>query len=168
MPVRRTRLHAQSEHSAPQGRFSGRLASKGDEAELVEQCRLLAPLLGGFDNGDAEAGSRNTLSRIVRAIAAGEIREHLLRQQACSQVWCAALSCLLSVALAIDAGSCNSLSRIVRDIAAGNIRGHLLEQQARSRVCCVCLQLLLRRRLAQHAGTHRARNCGQIRKHMLG
>ncbi len=85
-----------------QGRFSGRLATKAAEAALVEECRLLAPLLGGWE-GDSgvDPGSRNTLSTIVRAIAAGEIREYLHKQQLHSQVLRFTLDeahCALSIA----------------------------------------------------------------------
>lgn len=34
------------QHHALQGRFSGRLARKEDEAQLVVECALLGPLLG--------------------------------------------------------------------------------------------------------------------------
>eukprot|EP00798_Chlamydomonas_sp_ICE-L_P010690 gene10690-12382_t len=63
------------------GRFSGRLASKGDEVSLVAECHLLAPLLLGDDVNCEEDlkrgthdGSRMTLSKLVRCMASGEIR----------------------------------------------------------------------------------------------
>lgn len=56
-----------------QGRFSGRLATKDDEKRLNTECRLLGPLLGGV--GKRGDGSRLTLAKIVRGIAAGEVRK---------------------------------------------------------------------------------------------
>jgi hypothetical protein len=56
-----------------QGRFSGRLATKDDEKKLNQECRLLGPLLGGV--GKRGDGSRLTLAKIVRGIAAGEVRK---------------------------------------------------------------------------------------------
>lgn len=52
-----------------QGRFSGRLARKEDEAQLVVECALLGPLLG-----DTQPA---TLSTIVRSIASGRVRKYL-------------------------------------------------------------------------------------------
>ena len=66
-----------------QGRFSGRLTSKEDEARLAAECAELAPLLGGHPEGSR----RNTLSLIVRSIARGEVREFLERQQREQEVW---------------------------------------------------------------------------------
>ena len=67
-----------------QGRFSGRLLHKSDETTLAEECRRLAPLLGGsrgdVDDGDGD-GDRNTLSTIVRAIASGEVRRYLVDRE---------------------------------------------------------------------------------------
>lgn len=57
-----------------QGRFSGRLATKEDEKRLVDECKLLGPLLGGV--GKRGDGSRLTLAKIVRGIAAGEVRRY--------------------------------------------------------------------------------------------
>ena len=57
-----------------QGRFSGRLTTKGDEKRLADECRLLGPLLGGV--GKRGDGSRLTLAKIVRGIAAGDVRRH--------------------------------------------------------------------------------------------
>lgn len=54
-----------------QGRFSGRLARKEDEAQLVVECALLGPLLG-----DSQPA---TLSTIVRSIASGRVRKYLER-----------------------------------------------------------------------------------------
>lgn len=51
------------------GRFSGRLARKEDEAQLVVECALLGPLLG-----DTQPA---TLSTIVRSIASGRVRKYL-------------------------------------------------------------------------------------------
>lgn len=59
-----------------QGRFSGRLVSKQDEARLVEECQRLGPLLGGSTGGNPER-ERTQLSQIVRAIASGEVRDYL-------------------------------------------------------------------------------------------
>eukprot|EP00879_Flechtneria_rotunda_P011377 GHRR01011883.1.p1 GENE.GHRR01011883.1~~GHRR01011883.1.p1 ORF type:complete len:775 (+),score=340.56 GHRR01011883.1:847-3171(+) len=56
-----------------QGRFSGRLATKDDEKKLNVECRLLGPLLGGV--GKRGDGSRLTLAKIVRGIAAGDVRK---------------------------------------------------------------------------------------------
>ena len=57
-----------------QGRFSGRLTTKDDEKRLADECRLLGPLLGGVGKrGDT---SRLTLAKIVRGIAAGDVRRH--------------------------------------------------------------------------------------------
>ena len=62
-----------------QGRFSGRLETKGDEKNLVDECRLLGPLLGGLNKlGDR---SRLTLAKIVRGIASGEVRRHCLERE---------------------------------------------------------------------------------------
>lgn len=58
-----------------QGRFSGRLETKEHEKALVAECKLLGPLLGG--RGKRGEQSRNTLAKIVRAMATGEIREYL-------------------------------------------------------------------------------------------
>lgn len=57
-----------------QGRFSGRLETKMDEKRLLDECRLLGPLLGGV--GKRGEKSRLTLAKIVRGIASGEIRQH--------------------------------------------------------------------------------------------
>ena len=48
-----------------QGRFSGRLASKEDEAALVEECRLLAPLVGGHDSDGEDLTSAWTLLLLI-------------------------------------------------------------------------------------------------------
>ena len=55
-----------------QGRFSGRLETKGDEKRLADECRLLGPLLGGV--GKRGEKSRMTLAKIVRGIASGDVR----------------------------------------------------------------------------------------------
>lgn len=56
------------------GRFSGRLATKDDERRLADECKLLGPLLGGVGKrGDT---SRQTLAKIVRGIASGQVRAH--------------------------------------------------------------------------------------------
>ena len=57
-----------------QGRFSGRLETKDDEKRLADECRLLGPLLGGV--GKRGERSRLTLAKIVRGIAAGDVRRH--------------------------------------------------------------------------------------------
>ncbi len=58
-----------------QGRFSGRLETKEDERRLADECRLLGPYLsGGPATGDK---SLQTLAKIVRAIASGEVRQHI-------------------------------------------------------------------------------------------
>ena len=62
-----------------QGRFSGRLETKMDEKRLMEECRLLGPLLGGV--GKRGEKSRLTLAKIVRGIASGEIRTHCERRE---------------------------------------------------------------------------------------
>lgn len=59
------------------GRFSGRLACKGDEKRLVEECKRLGPLLRLAGAGPAAAGGSKqdfTLPKIVRAMASGESR----------------------------------------------------------------------------------------------
>ncbi len=55
-----------------QGRFSGRLETKSDEKQLADECRLLGPMLGG--TGKRGEKSRLTLAKIVRGIAAGDVR----------------------------------------------------------------------------------------------
>lgn len=75
-----------------QGRFSGRLATKEDEKRLVEECRLLGPLLGGV--GKRGDGSRLTLAKIVRGIAAGEVRKYCEEREHCLQVGFEAWGCL--------------------------------------------------------------------------
>ena len=66
-----------------QGRFSGRLETKRDEKLLAEECKLLGPMLGG--TGKRGERSRLTLAKIVRGIAAGDVRrfcehrEHMLQ-----------------------------------------------------------------------------------------
>ena len=57
-----------------QGRFSGRLETKGDEKRLADECRLLGPLLGGV--GKRGERSRMTLAKIVRGIASGDVRTY--------------------------------------------------------------------------------------------
>jgi hypothetical protein len=69
--LRLSRCSARKPHL--QGRFSGRLATKDDEKKLNQECRLLGPLLGGV--GKRGDGSRLTLAKIVRGIAAGEVRK---------------------------------------------------------------------------------------------
>ena len=64
-----------------QGRFSGRLRSKSDEAALAAECAELGPLLGGTEDGSCGDAARATLSAIVRSIAAGDVRRHLAVQQ---------------------------------------------------------------------------------------
>ncbi len=68
-----------------QGRFSGRLVSKQDEARLVGECQRLGPLLGGVSGGDEEQ-KRAQLSQIVRAIASGEVHDYLQRRVDIHQV----------------------------------------------------------------------------------
>lgn len=69
-----------------QGRFSGRLETKMDEKRLMEECRLLGPLLGGV--GKRGEKSRLTLAKIVRGIASGEIRAHCERREHELRVCC--------------------------------------------------------------------------------
>lgn len=70
-----------------QGRFSGRLETKNDEKLLADECRLLGPMLGG--TGKRGEKSRLTLAKIVRGIAAGDVRrfcearEGMLRVRTC-------------------------------------------------------------------------------------
>lgn len=59
----------------PQGRFSGRLETKDDERLLAEECKHLGPLLGGV--GKRGERARTTLAKIVRGIAAGDVRRYL-------------------------------------------------------------------------------------------
>lgn len=63
-----------------QGRFSGRLATKEDERRLAEECRLLAPYVGGV--GKRGDRSRLTLAKIVRGIATGEVRRFCEEREA--------------------------------------------------------------------------------------
>ncbi|KAK9810331.1 hypothetical protein WJX72_008833 [[Myrmecia] bisecta] len=63
-----------------QGRFSGRLETKGDEKKLADECRLLGPLLGG--QGKRGEKSRLTLAKIVRGIACGDVRKHCEAREA--------------------------------------------------------------------------------------
>lgn len=58
-----------------QGRFSGRLETKADEAKVNLECKLLGPLVGGI--GKRGEKSRMTLAKIVRGIASGEVRKFL-------------------------------------------------------------------------------------------
>ena len=58
-----------------QGRFSGRLETKDDERLLAEECKLLGPQLGGL--GKRGERARTTLAKIVRGIAAGDVRHYL-------------------------------------------------------------------------------------------
>ena len=67
-----------------QGRFSGRLETKDDERLLAEECKLLGPLLGG--SGKRGERARTTLAKIVRGIAAGDIRQHLEERERDLQV----------------------------------------------------------------------------------
>jgi hypothetical protein len=58
------------------------LPAKDDEKRLADECKLLGPLLGGV--GKRGDGSRLTLAKIVRGIAAGEVRRHCEeREQRC-------------------------------------------------------------------------------------
>ena len=75
-----------------QGRFSGRLVSKQDEARLIEECQRLGPLLGGASGGIEEL-KRTQLSQIVRAIASGEVCDHL--QCICNMQQVSNVPCLL-------------------------------------------------------------------------
>ena len=70
--------------AALQGRFSGRLETKDDERLLSEECKLLGPLLGG--SGKRGERARTTLAKIVRGIAAGDIRAHLEERERDLQV----------------------------------------------------------------------------------
>ncbi|KAL6745846.1 hypothetical protein V8C86DRAFT_2964323, partial [Haematococcus lacustris] len=65
--------------SLMQGRFSGRLACKADEQRLVEECRLLGPLLGGQGSGGER--SLTSLASIVRAISSGSVRRHCQQRE---------------------------------------------------------------------------------------
>uniref|UniRef100_A0A7S3QV13 Uncharacterized protein n=1 Tax=Dunaliella tertiolecta TaxID=3047 RepID=A0A7S3QV13_DUNTE len=58
-----------------EGRFSGRLPTKEDERRLAEECRLVAPLLGGTCAGRGER-SMSSLAKLARAIAGGRVRQH--------------------------------------------------------------------------------------------
>jgi hypothetical protein len=59
--------------------------TKEDEKRLVQECRLLGPLLGGAGKrGDA---NRQTLAKIVRGIASGDIRRHCQQREAAIKVW---------------------------------------------------------------------------------
>lgn len=74
-PARGKRQASRAKKPHLQGRFSGRLATKDDEKRLAEECRLLAPLVGGV--GKRGDRSRLTLAKIVRGIATGDVRRHL-------------------------------------------------------------------------------------------
>ena len=67
-----------------QGRFSGRLQSRADEKKVADECRLLGPLLGGV--GKRGERSRQTLAKIVRSIASGEVRLFCEEREAVIQV----------------------------------------------------------------------------------
>lgn len=67
-----------------QGRFSGRLETKGDEKRLADECRLLGPLLGGV--GKRGEKSRMTLAKIVRGIASGDVRNFCEEREGVIQV----------------------------------------------------------------------------------
>ena len=62
------------------GRFSGRLPTKDDEKALADECKKLAPYLGP-PIVKKKAGTAyyplETLPKIVRAIASGDVRKHL-------------------------------------------------------------------------------------------
>ena len=60
---------------AVQGRFSGRLETKDDERLLAEECKHVGALLGGV--GKRGERARTTLAKIVRGIAAGDVRRFL-------------------------------------------------------------------------------------------
>ena len=60
---------------AEQGRFSGRLETKDDERLLAEECKHVGALLGGV--GKRGERARTTLAKIVRGIAAGDVRRFL-------------------------------------------------------------------------------------------
>ena len=57
-----------------QGRFSGRLETKEDEKKLSDECRMLGPYLSEATMGEK---SLQTLAKIVRGIASGEVRQHV-------------------------------------------------------------------------------------------
>lgn len=69
-----------------QGRFSGRLLRKDDEAILIEECARLGPLLGGEQTAGGVEKERSQLSQIVRAIVSGDIRRYLEARLADSKV----------------------------------------------------------------------------------
>lgn len=71
-----------------QGRFSGRLETKEDEKRLADECRLLGPYLSPAASADK---SMQTLAKIVRGIASGEVRQHVEARERELQV-CGALS----------------------------------------------------------------------------
>lgn len=81
-----------------QGRFSGRLRRKADEKALVEQCRLLGPLLGGRPGAGNESMSH--LSAIVRGVASGQVYHTLVAREALIAVRTTSLVKLLSRAAA--------------------------------------------------------------------
>lgn len=58
-----------------QGRFSGRLETKDDERLLADECKHLGTLLGGV--GKRGERARTTLAKIIRGIAAGDVRRYL-------------------------------------------------------------------------------------------
>lgn len=78
-----------------QGRFSGRLLSKSCEKSLAAECKLLGPLLGGV--GKRGERSRMTLAKIVRAVAAGDVRRFCEEREGLIQVGiCQIRVCLLA------------------------------------------------------------------------
>lgn len=85
-----------------QGRFSGRLATKDDEKKLNQECRLLGPLLGGV--GKRGDGSRLTLAKIVRGIAAGEVRKFCEERERVIKV-CLLASCVAGGVVVVPAAS---------------------------------------------------------------
>jgi hypothetical protein len=83
-PCRTPPLCARSRKPHLQGRFSGRLATKEDEKKLLDECKLLGPLLGGA--GKRGDKSRLTLAKIVRGIASGDVRKHCQERESRLQV----------------------------------------------------------------------------------
>lgn len=57
--------------SQMKGRFSGRLPTKDDEKRLVEECKMIGPYL------HENPHELNSVATIIRAIAAGTVRNHL-------------------------------------------------------------------------------------------
>ncbi len=129
-----------------QGRFSGRLATKEDEKRLAEECKLLAPLLGGV--GKRGDRSRLTLAKIVRGIAKGDIRQYLEAREEAHRV-----SYKLGAQGTVTCRSPGADSWVQSFNPHPLVRTSLHEPQASRLRATKTLGLLLHRRVHFHSGT---------------